>query len=316
MDPEPLPVLDKRIVRWDMHDLQPRDCPVCADAGSAAYIRPDKLHVRLCNRCGLYFVSPAPSAAQLTRFYAGYDTHHRNARPVSGAELLRTYRRADPNADYRYQALTALMDFEGRRVLDVGFGRGFFLYYLKKLGAQVTGLELDDQAIQYARQYLGIPDVSAQDLLDVDPGARFDAILMMDLIEHVREPFRYLEKAAALLNPGGIIALFTPNASYAPQQQAPVLFRVDLEHMQYFSGATMNHIAGRLGLHIVHLETTGYPYLTGLVEPAGGSVRLKRLLWGVPGVKALYRIRKKLTGYDTSRTGRYHLFCVLGKPAV
>jgi 2-polyprenyl-3-methyl-5-hydroxy-6-metoxy-1,4-benzoquinol methylase len=308
-----LPGLDKRILTWDNEKLIPRHCPVCKKKGRPIFVRPDGLCVRLCNQCDMFFVSPSPTNTQLSKFYSGYEKHHRNAKQVTGAHLRKVYLKTNPNSDYRYQVLTSLMAMQGKRVLDVGFGRGFFLYFLKQFGAKVTGIELDDSTIQYAREDLEIEDVINTDMLKIDNREKFDVILFMDLIEHVLEPLQYLNKAKMLLNPGGIIAIFTPNASFALQESAPILFRVDLEHMQYFSNTTCNYLAKKLVLDIVHLENVGYPSLINLTEDRSIKVKLKNVIKDSPGFENAYRFWKKHFSQDFSRTGHYHLFCVFKK---
>jgi 2-polyprenyl-3-methyl-5-hydroxy-6-metoxy-1,4-benzoquinol methylase len=308
-----LPGLDKRILTWDGEKLIPRNCPVCKKKGHPMFVRPDGLCVRRCNQCDTFFISPSPTHTQLSKFYSGYDKHHRNAKQVNGAQLRKLYLRTNPNSDYRYQVLMSLMKMQGKRVLDVGFGRGFFLYFLKQLGAQVTGIELDDSTIQYAREDLEIEDIIKTDMLKINVREKFDVILFMDLIEHVLEPLQYLNKAKMLLNPGGIIAIFTPNASFALQEPNPILFRVDLEHMQYFSNTTCNFLAKKLGLDIVHLENVGYPSLINLIEDQSVKFKLKNVIKGFPGFEDAYRFWKKHFSQDFSRTGHYHLFCVFKK---
>ena len=277
------------------------------------FVRPDGLCVRLCNQCNTFFVSPSPTNTQLSKFYAGYEKHHRNAKQVNGTQLHKIYLKTNPNSDYRYQVFTSLMAMNGKRVLDVGFGRGFFLYFLKQFGAQVTGIELDNDAIQYAHEELEIDDIIKTDMLKINIREKYDVILFMDFIEHVLEPFQYLNKAKMLLNPGGIIAIFTPNASFVLQELNPIIFRVDLEHMQYFSNTTCNYLAKKLGLDIVHMENVGYPSLTNLTEDRSIKAKLKKVIKGFPGFEDVYRLWKKHFSQDYSRTGHYHLFCVFKK---
>jgi 2-polyprenyl-3-methyl-5-hydroxy-6-metoxy-1,4-benzoquinol methylase len=308
-----LPHLDKRILNWDKRQLAPRKCPICKKKGHPRFVRPDGLCVEHCNHCDTFFVSPSPTDEQLSQFYLGYEKHHRNAKQIDGPQLRKTYLKTDPNSDYRYQVITSLMEMQGKRVLDVGFGRGFFLYFLKQIGAHVTGIELDDYAIQYAREDLEIEDITRTDMLKIDDKEKYDIILFMDLVEHVLEPFQYLNKAKMLLNPGGIIAIFTPNASFALQESAPILFRVDLEHMQYLSNTTCNFLAKKLGLEIIHLENTGYPSLVNITEDRSVKFKVKKVIKGFPGFEHAYYFWNKLFYQDLLRTGRYHLFCVFKK---
>ncbi len=308
-----LPDLDKRILKWDDRKLFPRNCPVCKKKCHPMFVRPDGLCVKLCNRCNTFFISPSPSHTQLSQFYSAYEKHYRNAKKINGVQLRTMYLQTNPNSDYRYQVFTSLMTMQGKRVLDVGFGRGFFLYFLKQLGAEVTGIELDNDILQYAYKDLEIDNIRKIDFLRINGQNKYDMILFMDLIEHVLEPLQYLNKAKRLLNPGGIIAIFTPNASFALQESAPILFRVDLEHMQYFSNTTCNYLAKKLELDIVHLENVGYPSLQNLTEDRSIKFNVKKAIKGFPGFENTYRFWKKHFSQDFSRTGHYHLFCVFKK---
>lgn len=305
--------LDKRVLTWDEDKLIHRNCPICKKKCHPMFVRPDNLFVKHCTQCETFFVSPSPTNMQLSKFYSGYDKYHRNAKQVNGKQLRKMYLRSDPNSDYRYQVLTSLMAMKGKTVLDVGFGRGFFLYFLKQLGANVTGIEVDDYTIQYAHEDLGIENIIKTDILGIDTQNKYDVILFMDLIEHVLEPFQYLSKAKLLLNPGGIIAIFTPNATFAMQESDPILFRVDLEHMQYFSNKTCNYLAKKLGLDIVHLENVGYPSLINLTEDHSFKSKIKKVVKGFPGFENIYSFWKKYFSQDLSRKGHYHLFCIFKK---
>jgi ribosomal protein L11 methylase PrmA len=66
-------------------------------------------------------------------------------------ELAASYNGSDPFTDLRIRELSSLMKFESSRVFDIGFGRAHFLYRLKKLGAIPYGLEVDPQAIEFAK---------------------------------------------------------------------------------------------------------------------------------------------------------------------
>src|SRR5688572_12316223 len=154
-----LPPLDARIPTWAFEDLIARACPFCGTVeNEPRCVRPDGLTVRECRQCSAFFVSPAPTEAQLARFYANYDVGHRQEAPATAAELLALYRDQGPLYDLRMRELTSMMALEHTRVLDVGFGRAQFMWSLQSLGAEVHGIELDGTAIATARA-LGITNV-------------------------------------------------------------------------------------------------------------------------------------------------------------
>lgn len=105
--------------------------------------------------------------------------------------------------------------FEGKRnVLDIGCGRGEFLNLLKQAGVRARGIDLDEETVALctAREL----DCEVADLFAYLPeqaeGA-FDGIFASQVIEHLppeRVP-EFVRLAAAKLQPGGILALETPN---------------------------------------------------------------------------------------------------------
>jgi SAM-dependent methyltransferase len=315
-----LPPLDARIPAWDASDLVQRACPVCGTSGAApAFRRPDGLIVRACGECTTWYVSPAPSTAQLDAFYARYDETHRRDPERTPGQLLREYARTSPSEDFRLSELGSLLRLEGARVLDVGFGRARMLYDLLRLGAIPYGVELDDRALAFARA-LGIANVRKGTLEGLPPDERFDAILLCDLVEHPLDPLPLLAEAARRLEPGGLLLVWTPNGSAAQGEREPVTFRVDLEHMQYFTPASLARAAAAIGLGVVHLETTGFPDLQGIDRPRGQSAplaqRIKGGLRALPGFGTLNRVRRSVLGAGEGgeRNGTYSLFALLERP--
>ncbi len=295
-------MLDERIPAWDPNDLHARACPLCGGAAQPRYRRPDALTVATCARCGLQFVAPAPSQAQLDRFYEDYDASHRLLPGVTPEALARVYANADPLGDVRLRELATLMDFRGARVLDVGFGRAHLLAMSGRLGAETAGVDPDPRAVELARG-VGIKNVRRGTIDAVPNDARFDLVLLNDVIEHPLEPMRMLRRAAGLLAPGGLLSIWTPNGEAPDGGSAPVVFRVDLEHMQYFTARSCARIARVLSLDVVHLETLGYPggAASPRSKPPTRAARVVRRL-----------LRRKRTKPDP-RSGSYHLFCVLRK---
>lgn len=104
----------------------------------------------------------------------------------------------------------------GRRALDVGCGGGLLAEPLARLGAAVTAIDAAPEAIAVARahaegQGLAI-DYRAGEVaaLIAEPG-RFDLVTALEVVEHVADVDAFLGALAALLAPGGLLILSTPN---------------------------------------------------------------------------------------------------------
>lgn len=320
-----LPALDCRIPQWDFQDLHERVCPICSNCDSnTEHIRPDSLAVLHCKICDTFFVSPTPSQDQLLSFYAKYDSNHRREPTIRIEELSSAYENINPLEDFRIQQLSNHMAFRDSTVLDVGFGRGKFLYTLMRLGAIPYGLELDEKAIEYARA-LGINNVFKGSVEDLENKTRFNLIIMNDFIEHSLNPMVLLKKASNLLESDGLLMIWTPNGEITKNENQPITFRVDLEHMQYLTPASCKFTSKELNLNIVHLETLGFPNIKGINKPLSSTqstrIQIKKVIKSIPGASILNDILNKLSNKSSStlidkrREGAYHLFCIMQKSA-
>ena len=112
-----------------------------------------------------------------------------------------------------------------RRLLDVGCGTGALLDRSRAFGFAPYGVELNPHCARYAQEEFGLPVVAGElSTEDFDPES-FDAITMMDLIEHVPAPLALLDTARQLLKPGGFLVIYTPNHRSIIAQSALALYR-------------------------------------------------------------------------------------------
>ena len=98
------------------------------------------------------------------------------------------------------------------RLLDVGCGPGFLLAVATKRGWEAVGMDVNEWAVRYGQDVVGVEVQHGVLTAASFPDEKFDAITMMDLLEHVPEPSRLLEQAARLLRPGGALVVLTPDA--------------------------------------------------------------------------------------------------------
>lgn len=104
----------------------------------------------------------------------------------------------------------------GLRVLDIGCGGGLISEPLARMGAKVTGIEPKEANIKAAiahaePQGLGIDYrvATVEDL--VAAGETFDAVVCLEVVEHVPDVAAFLTSCAAVVAPGGIMVLSTIN---------------------------------------------------------------------------------------------------------
>ncbi|CAN0877452.1 Ubiquinone biosynthesis O-methyltransferase, mitochondrial [Linum grandiflorum] len=110
--------------------------------------------------------------------------------------------------------------FEGLKIVDVGCGGGILSEPLARLGATVTGVDAVEKNIKIARLHSDLdPSTSTIEYVCttaeklVEEGRQFDAVMALEVIEHVAEPAEFCKSLAALTRPGGAVVVSTINRS-------------------------------------------------------------------------------------------------------
>jgi len=106
----------------------------------------------------------------------------------------------------------------GLRVLDIGCGAGLLCEPLTRLGAQVIGVDPSASNIAAAklhaeRGHLSV-DYRCTTIEEMDARERFDIVLAMEVVEHVSDVGVFLGRCAAILKPGGLMAVSTINRNW------------------------------------------------------------------------------------------------------
>ncbi|SEM90751.1 3-demethylubiquinone-9 3-methyltransferase [Loktanella fryxellensis] len=108
------------------------------------------------------------------------------------------------------------IDWQGKDVLDLGCAGGFMAEALAQRGARVTGIDPAADAIRAARDHAALGDLAIA--YDVGVGealpygdAQFDAVVCVDVLEHVADLDRVLAEVTRTLRPGGLFLFDTIN---------------------------------------------------------------------------------------------------------
>jgi 2-polyprenyl-6-hydroxyphenyl methylase / 3-demethylubiquinone-9 3-methyltransferase len=111
---------------------------------------------------------------------------------------------------------SALRPFEGLSLLDIGCGGGLIAEPMTRLGFAVTGIDADAEAVAAARSHareMGLAIdynlATAESLAEA--GTCFDAVLALEVIEHVADPAAFFASIGALVRPGGAFVGATLN---------------------------------------------------------------------------------------------------------
>jgi 2-polyprenyl-3-methyl-5-hydroxy-6-metoxy-1,4-benzoquinol methylase len=196
-----------------------------------------------------------------------------------------------------HQRLLALVP-DDSRVLDVGCSTGYLARPLVERGSTVVGIELDGAAAAVAREVCEEVLVGDAETLELPfaPGS-FDVVLCGDLIEHLRDPRRFLVRVRPLLRDRGRLVLTTPNVANWAMRLSLLAGRwrytergiLDRTHTHLFTRKTLVEALGGAGYSIDVLEFTApVPVIgTAAVERAAHAVgRLRPSLFAYQFVVA------------------------------
>lgn len=150
-------------------------------------------------------------------------------------------------ANFLYQEAKARYEFaaklvkKGMKVLDVGCGTGYGSAILAD-GAHVFGIDNDHEAIKFARKKFG-----AKANFQLGEATKlkfrnkeFDLVCAFEVIEHLKDPDKFLEEAKRVLQGGGKLILSTPNqASHSPDKLSSPY------HVREYNFAQLSQILNR-----------------------------------------------------------------------
>ena len=175
---------------------------------------------------------------------------------------IATYRFAEPHA-------------RGKRVLDFGCGSGYGAHLIAETAGSVVGVDVAADAVDYATAHF-VRDNLSYRLITADGSlpfadASFDTVLSFQVLEHIRDPTRYLASIRRVLAPDGKLILATPDRStrLLPSQRP-----WNRWHVQEYSAAGLERVLRR---HFGKIEVHGMSASADLLDVE--LRRARKLKW-------------------------------------
>jgi len=192
-------------------------------------------HVR-CSNCGLVYMNPIEAVRRTNEYYSSSRNNH-------ASTIRNSYLRTAESQVHLIQRYS-----QGTRLLDIGCAQGFFLFCACKAGYTAKGVEVSQDAAEYARSEFGL-DVVTKPFEELEfPQDHFDIVTLWQTLEHLPYPLMTLNEVHRILKPGGLVVVSTPNIEALP---ARVLGKrwwdVKRLHVNQFSTTTLVDILARGG---------------------------------------------------------------------
>lgn len=243
----------------DTEENLTKECPFCGSSGKnllSYYCAPQVLKLKnnpafppaklwmKCTHCGNYFTYDFPKKS-----IGSINGHYTKDRDVD--ILQNKFRLENYNQIFnRFKKLTS-----GKEYLEIGIGTGEMLAVAQEFGYHVEAVEICREDCEHVSQTLCV-DIQWGDIADYETEKQYDVIVMGDVLEHVIDPVRVLERVKQLLANDGVLWISTPNynCAYARMQKFSHCMWHELNHYTYVSYETLKKILENMQLDIVHYD--------------------------------------------------------------
>src|SRR4030043_1012929 len=182
-------------------ELEEIVCPLCKASSGMPIHREGSFQMVKCPSCQFIYLNPRPTNEALHEFYQQYLPEEEPSIESWQKMMELVFKRA----------AHLLQRFKAKgRLMDVGTGFGFFLSEMKKRGWEVTGVEISQRGLNYARDRLAVNDYAAYLEKAGLPEGHFDAVTAFYVVEHLPDPIIFLRECHRILKHGGLLLFRDP----------------------------------------------------------------------------------------------------------
>jgi 2-polyprenyl-3-methyl-5-hydroxy-6-metoxy-1,4-benzoquinol methylase len=174
----------------------------------------------------------------------------------------------------------------GASLLEFGSNVGLFLSVARDLGWKVTGVEPSRWAVATGRERFGVELLqgTVEGYADDEPA---DAVVMLDVLEHVTDPMAVLHRIEKMVRPDGILVLSTvdTNSLHSSIRRGgwPWYIR---SHLHYFTRSTLTQMLHKAGFEMVEWSNVPRTFRASYIVHKGGW---ENRWWG-RGVRSMARL--------------------------
>jgi SAM-dependent methyltransferase len=233
-------------------------CPACGKTKQKTFGSKNQYKMFECQACSLIFVDPIPSNEELNAFYQNY---HKTSQYTGKIESKQ--RRA------RKRIKSVKKHAKGKSFVDIGCNAGFAVEAARTLGLDAYGIDLDQTAIDYAKEYFPQAKFDAMSIQELAKTAKtFDIIYCSEVIEHLPELGSFVDALFKLLKPDGVLFLTTPDiAHYSIKKDRLGWDAVrPPEHLFYFSKNSLGKLFEKHGFKHIKFKFNFKPTLKVIIK--------------------------------------------------
>ncbi len=148
------------------------------------------------------------------------------------------------------EALKIVKKYKPQSILDIGCGNGNFIEKIVNSAPIVMGCEFNPIAIENCKKK-GL-NVTNNDLKNIDQ--KFDMIVSFQVLEHVKEPNKFISDCINLLNDNGLLFFATPNPDCSLIKYNSGILELPPHHCMDITKDCYEYIAKAYNLELINYE--------------------------------------------------------------
>jgi len=212
----------------------------------------------ICKNCGLVYQSPHLEEHELIDFYQEQYRERYTAGDCANSELPFTKEHLGLeiyNAVVRYDYLEKLGYLScPKKALDIGSSLGALPAYFKFEGHDAKGIELS-QFGDYSQTLFGDISIIKTSIEAYETDEKYDLITLCDVLEHIANPKKVLEKVRSLLSDEGVLLIEIPDI-FKPHKSVMGFF--SNAHLFTFSENSFRNLLAISGFEVISFAYGGY----------------------------------------------------------
>jgi 2-polyprenyl-3-methyl-5-hydroxy-6-metoxy-1,4-benzoquinol methylase len=233
-------------------------CYMCGASGGTSLLKDDPFEVLRCESCSFTYVTPRVPDSHLHLIYQTEYFKSHSAKDFGYSDYLED--KSGYLKTFRKKAELVARHVQSGACLEVGSAAGFFLQAMRERGFEVHGVEVSEYAANFAREEFGLDTVFNGKLDEADlPRDHFDVVAMWDVIEHLADPIRELQRIRQLMKKDGFLVLQTQNPEHWFARMLGEKWQhfKQLEHVYHFSPKTITEALDRGGFEVISIDNRG-----------------------------------------------------------
>lgn len=274
------------------------ECGLCESTSAHPIESRDRhgnpLRVVVCDHCGVIHNDPIPTAGDLSRFYADeYRKSYKGTREPRLRHSARYFPAVSRHIQQHWRHYEAV-----KRLLDIGSGSGEFVFLMRELGKDVTGLEPSRDYARFCQEHFGLK-ITTGEIDGFSPDGGYDHIRLNHVVEHLRDPIAKLRHISTWLNEDGTIYVEVPDFERYCRVKTPGrLFHYG--HIYNFDRASFTYLAVSAGLQIIE-QTGATSAFMGLPNRTKPGQAASVQTWGISSKIEFYQKHKSGKLVETGR---------------